>query len=163
VGEGFFIGDEMDDVYVTIYSSVGGFRAVIMSQTNGPMQTGTFGFDNPLEAEKNARTLADCEDLEYIAPTIEVCERHPKSWKIDGECSECAWDKPQFHAYQPSHYLDWNARWAQYKDDGWYDLVLESLKNGVSKTMCAETLAGLYPLDLAKTLVFQTGIDSLRR
>jgi len=55
--------------YVTVYSSIGGYKAVLMTwdeEMEGytPWQTGYFGYDDKKKAEDDARDWADAEEID---------------------------------------------------------------------------------------------------
>jgi len=66
----------MHEPMITIYESVGGWKAVWMEWTEDgelggfwePWQVGFFGYQNPSEAERDAKEWAEAEGLPYIPP-----------------------------------------------------------------------------------------------
>lgn len=55
--------------YITVYSSIGGWKSVLMGwdeemESYVPYQTGFFGYDDKKKAEDDARDWADVEEIE---------------------------------------------------------------------------------------------------
>lgn len=58
--------------WVTVYKPIAGWKAVLMDQEDGPMQTGMQGYETKEEAIAEAKHWAECEEL----PLIVTKEQH---------------------------------------------------------------------------------------
>ena len=56
----------MNKVYITVYKPIAGWKAVLMHDEDGPMETGYFTYKTMKEAEQDAKAWAEAEEIEYI-------------------------------------------------------------------------------------------------
>lgn len=52
-----------EEIYITVYNPICGWKAVLMSSTEGPIQTGFFAFKTREEAVKDALYWGECEEI----------------------------------------------------------------------------------------------------
>ena len=55
----------MNIFYITVYKPIAGWKAVLMSTKDGPIQTGYFAYETKEEAIKDAKGWAKADEIEY--------------------------------------------------------------------------------------------------
>lgn len=54
-----------DHIFVTVYKPIAGWKAILMSDLEGPLQTGYFAFRTKSEAVRDAKDWAKAENLTF--------------------------------------------------------------------------------------------------